>query len=132
MPHLGKVVFPFFIFFLLNIFSNQAISQTQDSIKVNLKQTPEASQVDSLSQKEAIADSTDATLLKEFFLKVKKWANENAGFLTLIAVFIAIGSLFRFKKSKELVSKIIANLFRQSSEKNFIWSILLLRIKIYL
>lgn len=114
MPHFRKIVFPLFIFFLLNISSNQAISQTQDSTKVNLKQTPTVSQVDSLSQKEAIADSTDAT---KGFLKVKKWANDNEGFLALIALIITIGWLTLFKRSKELASKIISDLFRKSSEK---------------
>ncbi|MCH7756245.1 NACHT domain-containing protein, partial [candidate division KSB1 bacterium] len=74
MPHLGKVVFPFFIFFLLNIFSNQAISQTQDSTK---GQSLQASKQDS------------ATLVaKRDSLQQKSWFERNPALVGLIGALI--------------------------------------------
>ena len=74
MPHLGKVVFPFFIFFLLNISSNQAISQTQDSTK---GQSLQASKQDS------------ATLVaKRDSLQQKSWFERNPALVGLIGALI--------------------------------------------
>ena len=77
MPHLGKVVFPLFIFLLLIIFSNQAIAQTQDSTKAQSPQITQTSQQDSVSQ-----------VTKQDSLQQKSWLERNPALVGLIGAFI--------------------------------------------
>ncbi|MCH8021447.1 SUMF1/EgtB/PvdO family nonheme iron enzyme [candidate division KSB1 bacterium] len=95
MPHLGKVVFPFFIFFLLNISSNQAISQTQDSTK---GQSLQASKQDSAT----LVAKTDS-------LQQKPWIERNpvlVGFMgALIGAAVALIGVLINRQTKKKTSK---------------------------
>ena len=91
----SKIVFSLFIFFLLNISSNQAISQTQDSTK---GQSLQASKQDSAT----LVAKTDS-------LQQKPWIERNpvlVGFIgALIGAAVALIGVLINRQTKKKTSK---------------------------
>ena len=103
-----KIVFPLFIFFLLNISSNQAISQTQDSTKA---QQAQAGDKDPVNPKTTLPDSTQQ----------KSWIEQNPTFFGFIGVLVGVAATlllgFGLQTKKKVAQRKRAEIQAERKEK---------------